>query len=207
MGGSFGGVCGLLAAPVMAALNADMERAAVELAEPEDGQRYVVIGFGAGVGLRVLLDTVDPEFVLGVDPSAVMHGAAGRRLSRHHRRDRVELVKARSSEIPPDVAADAVLAVNNQQLWQPHRDSVAAISRALRSGGHLVTLTHRWAITKTQSVDAWKTQVESDLAATGFAPPTWRNASYRSGRALAMLARKEYQLGMDSPAVRSNASD
>ena len=73
MGSSFDGVGGLLAAPIMAALNSDMERAAVALAQPEDGARYLVLGFGGGVGITALLDVVEPGWVLALDPSEAMH--------------------------------------------------------------------------------------------------------------------------------------
>ena len=190
MGSSFDGVGGLLAAPIMAALNSDMERAAVKLAEPEDGARYLVLGFGGGVGITALLDVVEPEWVLAVDPSEAMHRAAAKRLSRHLRGGCVELRNATAAQIPPGVDADAAIAVNSHQLWQPHEESVVAISRGLRPGGRLITLTHQWAITNTMPLEAWKVRVHSDLVEAGFNPPSWTEASYRSGRGLALLASK-----------------
>lgn len=191
MAPSFEGIGGMLAAPVRAALNADMERVAVESVQPRDGERFLVIGFGAGVGLTALLDAVDPASVLALDPSEAMQRAARRRLSRHRRGARVELVKAGATDIPPGVRIDAAVAVNSHQLWRPHRDSVAAIADALRPGGRLVTLTHQWAITKRQPLQAWTAQVESDLAEVGFATPLWSEASYRSGHALGLLAKMQ----------------
>lgn len=188
MGSAFDGVGGLLAAPIMAALNSDMERAAVKLAEPEFGARYLVLGFGGGVGITALLDVVEPGWVLALDPSEAMHRAAAKRLSRHPRRGCVELRNASAAQIPPGVDADAAIAVNSHQLWQPHEESVVALSRALRPGGRLITLTHQWAITNTTPLEEWKARVHSDLIEAGFTPPSWSEGSYRSGRGLALLA-------------------
>jgi hypothetical protein len=66
----FDGIGGTIAARVMAAMNVDMERAALAMLEPHDGERFLVVGFGPGLGLVALLDAVTPASLLGIDPSA-----------------------------------------------------------------------------------------------------------------------------------------
>ncbi len=83
---AFDGLSGEVAARVMARVNADMERAAVALAQLADGDRILVIGCGPGVGVVGILDAVVPAAgVLAIDPSAVMVRAAKRRAGRHGR--------------------------------------------------------------------------------------------------------------------------
>jgi hypothetical protein len=56
--GGFDGVAGRVAARVMARLNADMERAALDALDPRPGDRVLVVGFGPGVGVTELLRRV-----------------------------------------------------------------------------------------------------------------------------------------------------
>lgn len=191
MSSRFDGIGGIVGAWLMARMNVDMEKAAIAMTEPRDGERFVVVGFGPGIGLLALLDAVTPSCVVALDPSGAMVRAARRRLSRHGRAGDVQLVKAPATGAPASRDFDAVVAVNTQQFWDPHRDSVRSISDALRAGGRLVTLTHRWAIAKHHAtIVEWKVLVEADLEASGFDPPEWSEARYRSGAALGLRAYK-----------------
>lgn len=185
----FDGVTGGIAARAMARLNADMEQAALGMVEPRDNERFLVIGFGPGVGLELLLVAVTPAAVLGVDPSRAMVKAARRRLAHHRLRSSVELLQAPATNVPATRIFDAAIAVNCEQFWDPHRDSLEAIANALRPGGRLVTVTHQWAIEKRHSLPDWKALVHADLASTGLGAPTWSEDRYRSGPAIAYLAQ------------------
>jgi SAM-dependent methyltransferase len=197
--GGFDGIGGTIAARVMAAMNVDMERAALALLEPHDGERFLVVGFGPGLGLAALLDAVIPASLLGIDPSRTMVRAARRRLARHPRASLAQLLAVTAAGIPDRATFDAAIAVNNEQLWDPHLSSLGAIARALRPGGRLVTLTHQWAITKRATLAGWTAMIEADLAVSGLAPPTWTESRFRSGSALAYRTRKV--AGMDAPTV------
>jgi SAM-dependent methyltransferase len=170
-----------------------MEQAALGMAEPRDNESFLVIGFGPGVGLELLLDAVAPAAVLGVDPSRAMVNAARRRLARHRLRRSVELLRAPATGIPAARTFDAAIAVNCEQFWDPHRDSLEAIASALRPGGRLVTVTHQWAIEKRHSLPDWKALVQADLAGAGLGAPAWSQDRYRSGPAIAYLARQPGQ--------------
>jgi SAM-dependent methyltransferase len=188
---AFEGWRGTAAAQAMAVLNADMERAAVTALRPAPGEDFLVVGFGAGVGLVALLDAVEPGSVTAVDPSPVMVRAARRRLARHRPAVAMRLVEGTALDLcfEPEVF-DAVVAVNSQQLWRPHRHSLANIARSLRPGGRLVTLTHQWAIARGRAIGMWQAAVKEDLAATGFGEPEWTEATYRTGRAIGLEATR-----------------
>ena len=128
----FDGIGAAIAARVMAAVNDDMERAALAMLEPHDGERFLVVGFGPGLGLVALLDAVAPASVLGIDPSGAMVRAARRRLANHPRAGVTQLRAVTAAGIPDGAAFDAAVAVNNEQLWAPHRSSLGAIASALR---------------------------------------------------------------------------
>lgn len=186
----FDGMTGALVARAMASMNADMEQAALRMVEPRKAERFLVVGFGPGVGLEMLLDAAPSASVLGLDPSKAMVGAARRRLARHSRGDRVELLPVAADRAPADGDFDAVVSVNSEQLWAPHLDSLVAVAKALRPGGRLVSLTHAWAITKHCSLPEWRAMVESDLVASGLEPPRWTEGRFRSGPALGYRADK-----------------
>ena len=171
-------------------MNADMERAALAMAEPTDEERLLVVGFGPGVGLVALLDRVTPASVLAVDPSPAMMRTAQRRLAVHRHGDLVELRAVPAVDISCPPRFDAALAVNAEQLWDPHGASVHAVGDALRPGGRFVSLTHQWAITKHHSLSAWQRLVEADLAAAGFETPIWSESRYRSGPGVGWVTRK-----------------
>ena len=116
-----------------------------------------------------------------------------RRLARHRLRSSVELLQAPAAGIPAARTFDAAIAVNCEQFWDPHRDSLEAIASALRPGDRLVTVTHQWAIEKRHSLPDWKALVQADLAGAGLGAPTWSEDRYRSGPAIAYLAQQPGQ--------------
>jgi arsenite methyltransferase len=186
----FDGIAGHLSARVMAWMNADMERAALAMAGPADHEHVIVVGFGPGIGLVALLDRVTPASVIAVDPSRAMMRAAQRRLAGHRHAQLVELRAVPASEITGPAIFDVAIAVNTEQLWDPHRASVQAVSDVLRPGGRFVSLTHAWAITKRQTLSAWRALVEADVAASSLETPVWSESRYRSGPAVRWVARK-----------------
>ncbi len=146
-GAGFEGTAGRLAGAVMARLNRDMERLAVDELGPAAGDSVLAVGFGPGVGLAELAARrCDGHIsIYGIDPSSVMVEQAARR----NRGADMELVQAAAESIPyPDGAFSGVIAVNSAQLWDPLDAAVGEIARVLAPGGSLITVTHVWAITK-----------------------------------------------------------
>jgi ubiquinone/menaquinone biosynthesis C-methylase UbiE len=63
---------GRIMATVMASGNADMERAAVELANPRPDAHVVMLGCGPGVGVVAGARRAPNGMVIGLDPSPLM---------------------------------------------------------------------------------------------------------------------------------------
>ena len=186
--GSFDGLASRVAAPVMARMNADMERAAVELLRPAAGDRVLVVGFGPGVGVEELCRRATGVSVLGLDPSAAMGAAARRRLAGIGP-DRVELRRQTLEELEPAPGSfNRAVAVNTHQLFEPHSRALAVLGAAVRPGGRFVSVTHDWAIERRLPLGAWRTLVEADAAAAGFRDLTWSNRAFRSGPATLLVA-------------------
>ncbi|WP_158013461.1 class I SAM-dependent methyltransferase, partial [Carbonactinospora thermoautotrophica] len=107
------GVLGRIAGWIMSRGNADMERAIVDALPLSPDTHVLEVGFGPGVGLRLLAERCPAGRVAGADPSPVMVRQARRRVP-----SGVELVEAGVSDLPwPDGTFDAVVSCNNIMLW------------------------------------------------------------------------------------------
>ncbi|HWW44333.1 MAG TPA: methyltransferase domain-containing protein [Acidimicrobiia bacterium] len=183
--GGFDGVTGRVAARIMARLNADMERAALDALDPQPGDRVLVIGFGPGVGIAELLRRVPDATVVGIDPSTAMVRAATRRLPAGAAVELLpEPLETLEATGPP---FDRAVAVNCHQCFAPHDVALAHLRGVLVGGGRFVSLTHDWAIEKHQPVPAWRRGVEQDAATAGFSAPAWSAGRYRSGAATQLV--------------------
>ncbi|MGE5594967.1 MAG: class I SAM-dependent methyltransferase [Hyphomicrobiales bacterium] len=191
MAGPFDGLKGRLAASVMAAMNADMEAAAIRALGPSPDARVLAIGFGPGVGVEKLARRLAQGHVCGVDPSAEMVRAATKRNRRAIAAGRVELTQTTAASLPwPGASFDAAIAVNSLQLWSPLDASLAEVARVLRPGEQLVTLTHRWAAGRRGAHDAWVADMRAALERHGFTGiETWTGRS-RTGATIGIRARR-----------------
>ena len=192
-GRGFDGPAGVLAAPVMARMNRDMEQAALDAARPGDGMEVVVLGSGPGMGLALLLGRCRPGRVLAVDPSAAMQAAARRRVRSQVRAmsDVVEWLPTTAADLGPAHGHfDLAVAVNSHQLWTPRAESTSAVAHVLRPGSPFVSLTHVWAIEKQMPVARWQGEVDDELAAAGLWVERWSRAPYRSGDGVMVVARR-----------------
>jgi ubiquinone/menaquinone biosynthesis C-methylase UbiE len=188
--GGFEGVGGRLAASVMARVNRDMERAAIDELDPDPDHRVLSIGFGAGVGLAQLAPRLPTGWAAGIDPSATMTRVAAHRNRSSIRRGRVELRRAGAGAIPwPDQSFDGVLAVNCVQLWPSLEAGVDEVARVLRADGAFVTVTHVWALEKRDPVERWLATLAQLLPTRGLGRLQWRTEAFRSGAGLVVTAR------------------
>ena len=186
----FEGAAGRAAGAVMARLNRDMERAAIDVLGPDAAHTVLSIGFGPGVGLADLLDRLPDGRAAGIDPSPTMVAQARRRNRRHVESGHLVVAQAAAESIPwPDRSFDGVLAVNSMQLWAPLPEGLREVARVLRPGGALVALTHVWAIEKTRPLAEWIEALTAQLEHTGMGPVSTRTDRYRSGPGL--LVRTE----------------
>jgi ubiquinone/menaquinone biosynthesis C-methylase UbiE len=185
----FVGAAGRVAGAVMARLNRDMERAAIEALEPGPATNVLSIGFGPGVGLAELLRRLPHGRAAGLDPSPTMVAQARQRNRSALESDRLVLAEAAAEAIPwPDRSFDGVLAVNSIQLWSPLANGIAEVARVLRPGGVFVALTHVWAIEKSRPLFEWTDTTSSLLAQVGMSHVAVRTDSYRSGAGVLVRA-------------------
>jgi len=182
-----------LVAPIMARVNSDTEREAVAHLAPAPNEDVLVIGFGPGIGLRVLAGVITTGHIAGIDPSQVMHESARRRNRAACERGLIELRHGRADALPwPDRSFDSVIANNNIQMWEPFKVSVAEVARVLRPGGRFVSFTHEWAIHRStgMTTDDWTGQATAVFRDCGLAETrSWR-ADARSGPSVAFTARR-----------------
>lgn len=187
----FEGAAGLLAGPLMARINRDMELAAIDDLRPEPDDSVLAVGFGPGVGIAELTRRLPDGVVAGVDPSAAMVQQARRRNRAAIESGQVLLERSTAASIPwSDGTFTGVLAVNSMQLWDPLEGSAQEVLRVLAPEGRFVAVTHVWAIEKRSSLDQWMGSTSEILGQAGFDDIAHRTASFRSGRGLVLGAQK-----------------
>ena len=177
-------------ATVMATGNADMENAAVDLVNPRPDANVLMIGCGPGVGVVAAARCTSNGLVIGLDPSEVMVERTRTRC----RRARVEPVaraeRAAAELLPlPDHSQDAVVSVNNIQLWSDRAAGLDECVRVLVPGGVLVVLLHTWAMPDAISAEEWIAELIADLSTRGVAVESSQIQRFRSGPAMVLAGR------------------
>jgi ubiquinone/menaquinone biosynthesis C-methylase UbiE len=114
-------------------------RAAALLAIDDPAARILEIGFGPGIGIATLAETVPRGHVTGVDPSRVMHRHAERRNAKAIRDGRVTLVEAGAEDLPfPADSFDAAMMIDNLHFWPDPLAGLTELRRVLRSAARVV---------------------------------------------------------------------
>lgn len=181
-----GRFCGHL----MALFNADMERAAMRRLDLGGTERVLEVGFGPGVGLRVLARRLLRGHVAGIDHSEVMVAQARRRCRGVIDEGRLDLRLGTVTSLPwASETFDAVCSVNNVHFWNPLPSGFEELARVLKHGGQVVIAVHRWAATGPVSIDSGDTRPLADalpslLGAHGFRDVRMTEGLAMSGRAL-----------------------
>lgn len=118
--------------------NRESVAAAVDALAVANGQTVADIGFGGGVGLRMLLDKVGPRgAVHGVDISPTMVDRARRTFRADVRR--LTLHAGSITALPlPDNTIDGAICVNTMYFVDDLDGAFAEVARTLRPGGRLV---------------------------------------------------------------------
>ena len=137
--GQFGqptGFPGWLVGHLMAVKNAALNRAAVEVLDPQPDDRVLEIGFGPGKTIGIISKRLTNGFVAGVDLSGVMVKQATRRNREFIKMGRVELKQGSASSLPyRDGQFGKVCTINAfHHLPQPI-DALREIRRVLKPGG------------------------------------------------------------------------
>jgi SAM-dependent methyltransferase len=188
--GFLGRVAGLL----MALLNADMERVVVSAPPLDERASVLEIGFGPGIGIRLLARRLPGGFVAGIDPSDVMLRQATARNRDGVRSGRVDLRLGTSSHLPWEAARfDAVCTVNNVHFWPSLADDLREVRRVLRPSGFLSIGVHAWAdahaLDRGDRGRPWRDHIVASLDRARYEVLRSSESRARSGRALYFLAR------------------
>jgi SAM-dependent methyltransferase len=104
---------------------------------PYLGRRIVEVGAGVGTFSRLLLDESGPDRLVLVEPADNLAPLLRRRFDGDRR---VEVVHGYLEEVPPDVGADAIVAVNVLEHVADERAFLHAAARALAPDGFLLVL-------------------------------------------------------------------
>jgi SAM-dependent methyltransferase len=114
--------------------------AAVEATEARPGQTVADLGFGGGLGLRLLLDRVAPTgHVHGVELSATMLHAAERRHRSALTQGRLTLQLGTLGDLPlDDRSLDALVTVNTLYFVADLPAAFGELARVLRGSGRAV---------------------------------------------------------------------
>src|SRR5690242_19852618 len=134
---------GLRGRLVGAALNRGNRRlvaSAAQALQPDGASAVADVGFGGGVGLKLLLDSVGPAGrVHGVEVSETMLGQAARRFGRDVGTGRLSLHSASMTELPfADGELDGVITVNTIYFVADLAPAFAELARVINSSGRLV---------------------------------------------------------------------
>ena len=177
-------------ATVMARGNADMENAAIEVANPRPDANVVMIGCGPGVGVVAGARRAPNGMVIGLDPSPLMVKQTRTRCrrARVEHITKIELAAAESLPVP-DHSQDAVVSVNNIQLWNDRSVGLDECVRVLAPGGVIVVLVHTWAIPDAVPDDEWVRRLCDDLRERGVRVELPQTRRFLSGRAAVLVGR------------------
>lgn len=121
-------------------------RLAIDALAPRTAERILDAGCGTGAALEALAKAADCE-LYGIDRSAAMIAAAGRRLG-----GRAKLCRTEIEDIPHEWPRfEAVLALNVLYFADPQGEMIDSLRRALRYGGRLVAY-----VTDRRSMERWR---------------------------------------------------
>lgn len=158
------GILGRIAGLIMEKRRSNQERTAwaVSIMGLKPTDRVLEIGFGPGLGVRMMAEITTEGTVWGIDHSAIMFDQASRRNREAIRQGRVKLMPASVSDLTEiEDALDKILDVNSFQYWENPVENLAKLRSFLRSGGS-VFLVH-------QPRKPGATEEDADKAADLFA--------------------------------------
>ncbi len=138
------GGLGRLAGLVMARKNVALNRFAVDLLWPLQGESVLEIGFGPGVALAMLAEAVGERgMVCGVERSVLMLSRAAARNAQAIAQGRMRLALCSVAEVGwPDARFHRALCVSNVQFWRPASRCLAELHRMVQPGGVVVFAIH-----------------------------------------------------------------
>jgi ubiquinone/menaquinone biosynthesis C-methylase UbiE len=128
--------------------------------------------------------------VIGLDPSEVMVERTRTRCRRARVGHITRVERAAAESIPlPDHSQDAVVSVNNIQLWSDRSVGLDECVRVLVPDGVLVVLLHTWAMPDAIPAEEWIAELTADLSARGVIVESSQIQRFRSGPAMVLVGR------------------
>ncbi len=119
--------------------NEKMNNLAVEMLELQPTDRVLDIGFGGGVTIEKMLNTIDTGKIYGVDFSEVMVEQGKHRFKDAIAAGKVSIEFADVQQLPfDDSTFDKICTVNTIYFWPDPLAGLQEIKRVLKSGGRLV---------------------------------------------------------------------
>ncbi|WP_321574627.1 class I SAM-dependent methyltransferase [Paraburkholderia franconis] len=132
------GVLGRIGGKIMANMNAACAAWAIDLLDVRASDRVIEIGFGPGVGIRLLAQKATAGKIAGVDPSPEMLAQAAARNAQAIARGQVDLRQGSAGRLPfDDDTFDKALAINSMQVWPDAAAGLAELRRVMRPGATL----------------------------------------------------------------------
>jgi SAM-dependent methyltransferase len=133
------GVPGRIGAAFMARMSKPMHRWAIELLDPQPGERVLEIGPAHGA-LVERMDRAVPDLRFGaVDPSPDMVRLTMKRNRELVDSDRLDVREGRVSGIPfEDASFDRIVSTHTIYFWPDIESDLREVLRVLRPGGRLV---------------------------------------------------------------------
>jgi SAM-dependent methyltransferase len=133
------GVVGRLVVSRLNRGNQGMIAAAIEALEPTEPSVMADLGFGGGIGLRLLLDRAGVSEVVGIDFAPAMLAAARKRFATEVADGRLRLEAGSLTDLPlPDSSLDGAITVNTVYFLDDLAPALRELARVLRPGGRVV---------------------------------------------------------------------
>ena len=145
------GAAGSIVGWLMAWINDEPNRLAINALDPRPGETILELGFGPGWGLRTIAARARGSRVYGVDQSSRMLEQATRMNEVEVSRGGMVLVQGPFSPLPwLDEMFDKVLLVNVAYFFDSGGQDISEAYRVLRSGGRLVIY-----VTSRETMEKW----------------------------------------------------
>jgi SAM-dependent methyltransferase len=145
------GAGGSIVGWLMAWINDEPNRLAIDALDPRSGETVLELGFGPGWALRTIAERARSARVYGVDQSARMLEQAKRMNEVAISRGRMVLVRGAFNPLPwIDEMFHKVLLVNVVYFFDTDGRDISEVYRVLRSGGRLVIY-----VTSRETMEKW----------------------------------------------------
>jgi len=166
------GMLGQVAGFIMSHRASNLERIewAVDRLDARKTDCVLEIGFGPGIGIKLLSDRIVEGQVYGIDHSALMNREATSRNRKAIASGRVRLIVASSSHLPSfDLRFDKVLDINTFQFWDDPIQTLRRLRETLKPGG-IIAIVHeprQQGAVDQDTIDAGK-RISEAVEASGF---------------------------------------